>query len=165
MENTNFLKLKEKVAEAERVCGSADHLVSVTYPVVNEAKLLMNGFESLHRALTITISTILQIESCHKRIHISSSPGDNLQTFFNHSASRYGLNEDDIVLIKEMFMISKKHKDSGIEFSKSGKRIIMDDNSKTFELDALRFKKYLQTTRKALSEASRMVDGMLERYK
>ena len=29
MENVDFIKLKENLAEAERVCGSADHLATL----------------------------------------------------------------------------------------------------------------------------------------
>ena len=46
----------------------ADHIISVTYPLVKDPKLLLGVLENIHSALMHCISAILEYDRLFKRI-------------------------------------------------------------------------------------------------
>lgn len=145
----------DKLIQVEKDFGSADHLVYVTYPVVKDAKLLIRGFESLHKALVGAISVILQFEYLYKRVELKADKGENMKTFYAKCAGAYGLDGAGLDLVKEMMFLAKKHKESGLEFSKSGRIIITDDEMGVYELSIDKMKAFIGILKKLLENTNR----------
>tara|TARA_Y100000310_G_scaffold344244_1_gene455950 strand:- start:10464 stop:10949 length:486 start_codon:yes stop_codon:yes gene_type:complete len=143
------------LTEAEELWRSADHLVYITMPVVQDEKLLIRALENLHKSLVLAISTILKFEYLYKRVDLGKDTRKNLDMFFGKCAVRYGLNEKDCELIREIMFLGKKHKESGFEFSKKGKVVILDDSLKTSELDTEKVKSFLSLGKRLLEESNR----------
>ncbi len=118
----------DSLYEAEGLLNSADHLVYVTFPVVKDAKLLLRVLENLNKCAVKAISTILKFEYLYKRVSLSSDSKKNLEVFFSKCAGRYGLGADDKDKIKRIIYLGKKHKQAGVEFPRSGKMVILDDD-------------------------------------
>jgi hypothetical protein len=145
----------DKLIEVERHLVSADHLVYVTFPVVKDARLLIRGFESAHKALVGCISTILKFEYLYKRVELSADNSENLKSFYKKCALSYGLDERGRELVKEMMFLAKKHKESGLEFAKSGRIIITDDELGVYELSSDKMKAYISLLKKLLENTNR----------
>lgn len=117
----------EAVIAAEQAWRAADHVLRVTFPVVQDPKLLLRVLEHLDKALHITISTILKREYIYQRIPLKRSGAENTELFFSSCASLYGVSTADSVRLREVLDLGRRHKASGSEFSQKGKVIILDD--------------------------------------
>ena len=154
MENIHK-KFIDDLIGAEKSWQSADHLIFVTLPVVKDTKLMVRALENLHKTLVLIITTILKFEYLYKRINLTSDTRKNLDLFFSKCSFRYGLGREDIEIIKQILYLGKKHKDSGFEFSKSGKVIILDDSLKQEELTVEKIKKFLDIEKKLLENTNK----------
>jgi len=148
----NFIN---SLIDAEKSWQGADHIAYITYPFVKNPKLLIRALEGIHKSLVLNISTILKFEYLHKRIELSGDTKKNLEVFFKKCSAKYGLNELDSSLINEIMLLGKKHKESGFEFSKSGKLIILDDLQGVFELNLDKIREFLALTKKLLENTNR----------
>lgn len=121
-------KFLENLQEAEKIIKIADHMVYVTFPLVQDKILLLKILSELKIAISKCINSILQYEYLFKRIKLFSNPKQNFRNFQDKCAKRYNITKQEIDLIKELFEIIEKHKQSSFEFKKGDKIVIMTEN-------------------------------------
>jgi hypothetical protein len=143
-----YTEMIDELGEAKSLAESAEHLVSVVLPVVGDNKLLLRALESTNKAVLKNIEVVLKFEHMFKRIDLTKNPGDNLDLFFSRCINRYGLNELEIACLKELLRLGKRHKDSGFEFSRYRKVIIMQDRGEISELRAEKMGEYAKIARR-----------------
>jgi len=154
MENLSIEKrFADALVEAERSWQSAEHVVKVIMPVVKDQKLLLRALETLHKGAVMSISTILKYEYLHKHIQLYKDVQKNMETFFNKCAHKYDLSIDERKTLKKMLILGKKHKESGFEFQKIGKMVILDDNLETTEITRQTIDDFISVLRKLLFNA------------
>tara|TARA_Y100000310_G_scaffold335134_1_gene416436 strand:+ start:507 stop:1004 length:498 start_codon:yes stop_codon:yes gene_type:complete len=151
--------------EAEKLWQSADHLTYVTYPVVKDGKLLIRVLENLYESCRKLISTVLKIEYLYKRVELKKNGEQNLRIFFEKVAERYGLNLEEMSGIREIFALGRKHKESGMEFSRVGKVVILDDDMRVSEISLEKVKSQVQLVKRVLEKVNLKFREGLERYK
>jgi len=122
MENWDF-----KIAEAEKIIRSIDHLIYVVYPLINEPKIFIKCVGELEIAVKKLISVILFYESFFKRIKISENPEKNLQTFFEKCAEKYKISKFQMIQIKDLFELMQEHRKSQMEFMRGENYVIFND--------------------------------------
>jgi hypothetical protein len=128
--------------EAARHLQIADHMTYVTFPLINEHRLLLKIFDEIYRSIIGCINTILNYESMYKRIRLYSEFQDNFDTFIR-IGKNYDLSNEQIKRIKEIIDLNKKHKQSAMEFVRQDKIVIMSDNLGTQIIDLITIKRYL----------------------
>ncbi len=143
-----YTEMIDELGEVKALGESAEHLVSVVLPVVGDNKLLLRALESTNKAVLKNIEVILKFEHMFKRIDLSKNAGDNFDLFFSKCISRYGLNELEISGLREIIKLGKRHKESGFEFSRYRKVIIMQDRGEVSELGAENMAQYARISRK-----------------
>lgn len=147
----DFLSELSRVEQAYQI---AEHLTVVTYPVVKDGKLLLRALEKLSEGITKNISLILRAEYFYRRISLTKDPARNLQAFFDRCAGRYGLEEGEQESVRKILLLQRRHKESGFEFSKSGRVVIMDDFLGTAYLDLEGMKEFLKASKKLLQNTN-----------
>lgn len=147
-------ELTDGLFQIEKNLNTADHLLTVVFPVVKDSKLLINTFEEIHKSVSLNVSLVLKFEYIFKRISLSEDHKKNLQLFFNKCISKYALNQDQAKMLKEIFYLGKKHKESGFEFSRNGKVVILDDELGTFFLTKEKLKDFLTVSKILLSNTN-----------
>ena len=152
MESTGIeKKFVDALVEAERSWQSAEHVVKVIMPVVKDQKLLLRALETLHKGAVLTVSTILKYEYLFKHITLYKDSDKNLDTFFKKCAPKYGLSIEEKELLKKLIVFGKKHKESGFEFSRVGKMVILDDDLTTIEVNRQTIDDFILILRKLLA--------------
>lgn len=136
-------KFKEDLDNAKRNIQIADHLIYITFPLINERRLLLKIFEDIHKSIINCINAVLNYEYLYKKIVLYKDSKENFRTFFNKCAKNYDLNNYQIKKILELLELNKKHKQSAMEFPKKEKIIILSDNLKTEYLNLQKIKDYL----------------------
>ncbi len=150
-------KFRENLNEAVKRLQIADHMTYVTYPLVNERRLLLKIFDEIYKAVINSINTVLNYEYLYKRIVLYQNNGDNLNTFMNKCARWYGLSNQQIKKMKELIELNRRHIQSAMEFVKKDKLVIMNDSLSTQILDIRLIKEYLLLAKEFLMKVNKKV--------
>lgn len=134
-------KLHEYLENAIKHIQIADHMTYVTFPLVNEKRLLIKIFEEIYQALIYLIKQTL----ANKNEQITNTEED-IKKFFI-IIKNFSLNENQIQKIKEIILINQKHKTSPLEFVKKEKIVILSDSLNIEILDIQLIKQYLLVTK------------------
>jgi len=147
-------KFQENLQQAIKNLQIADHMTYVTYPLVNEKRLLLKIFDEIYKSMINCINAILNYEYLYKRIRLYKENNDNLQTFIDKCAKNYGLTNEQIKKIKEIIELNKQHKQSAMEFVKKEKVVILSDNLGTQIIDLQKIKEYLLLAKELLMKTN-----------
>src|SRR4030042_3668759 len=148
-------KFQENLIQAIKNLQIADHMTYVTYPLVNEKRLLLKIFNEIYKSVMGCITAILNYEYLYKRINLYKENEKNMQTFINKCAKNYGLTNKQIKDIIEILETNKQHKQSAMEFVKRNKIVILSDNLKTQTLNIQKIKEYLLLAKELLMNVNK----------
>lgn len=144
---------------AKKSIRLADHMLNVTYKLVNDPKMLLAVMGRINNALSYSIASILHYERLYKRIPPFQ---ENFQSMFNtfkaRCTRRYNINIEYITLIQEISDILKQHKESPVEFRKKDKFVICTDNYRMRIISIDHMKKYIEKTKLFVKESANMVN-------
>ena len=143
-------KVLENLQEAERIIKKIDHLLYVSFPLVQDKKLILNAVIEIKNAVKICINIILQQEYFYRRIKLYNQPSINFKTFEEKCSKRYDIGKQEIKLISELFEISEIYKQSPFEFVKNDKIVILSENSKAYSITLGKAKQFLNMGRDIL---------------
>jgi hypothetical protein len=152
-------KFQENLEAAIKHLQIGDHMTYVTYPIINENRLLIKIFEEIHKSIINCINCILNYEYLYKRIKLYTDNKENLLTFFNKSSKEYGLNNEQIQKIKDIMKIYKKHLNSSMEFVKKDQLVILSDNLQTQTISILKIKEYLLVAKELLMKTKNKINN------
>lgn len=159
-----FVEYRDRARHNIRV---ADHMLTMTYPLVKDPKLLLAVHENIFLALTNAMASVLYYERAFKRIPPFH---DNFSSKFNMFKAkvvpRYNIDLSVVRFIAEVKEVVQDHKDSTTEFSRGGKFVIADRDYKMRALGEKEIKKTLQTAKAVTHELLQLVsknDAMLRR--
>jgi len=142
-------EFEKNFKEAVKHLQIADHMTYVTFPLVNENRLLLKIFDEIYLSIIYCVNTILYYEYLYKRIELYDSYRDNLDTFVR-IARDYNLNHEQVKRITEIIDLNKRHKKSAMEFVRNDKVVIMSDNLGTQIIDIILIKQYLLLAKELL---------------
>src|SRR3989339_632809 len=131
-------KFQELRDIAKKKLHLADHILTQTYPLIQDNKLLLAVVENIFLALTNAMGSILYYERLFKKIPPFH---DNFDSKFNMFRSRvvdsYNIDKEQVKFIQEIKDMIVAHKKSPVEFTKKDKFVICSDdyNIKTITLE------------------------------
>src|SRR3989344_1889151 len=135
------------VKEANKAFETADHLAYVTYPIVNDIKLIALVAENLNTALTKTMEAFLYYDRLYKRVQfIPNDFNSKFELFKTRSAKYHNLSKQNIEIISEIKEFIEERKRSQMEFSRKNSFVLYSNlQVKTMSLDKI--KKYIAQAR------------------
>ena len=72
---------EQNLKEAARHLQIADHMTYVTFPLINDHRLLLKIFDEIYGSIIGCVNAILNYEAMYKRIKLYSGINDNFNTF------------------------------------------------------------------------------------
>ena len=156
-----MVEIKNFLDKAESSLRTIDHLVYITYPLIKENRLLKKILEQIYESATIIIEAILQYEYMYKRIKLYQDKKQNFEIFTNKCAARFNITQEEVVVLKELFNLMEKHKESSFEFTRKDKLVIMSNNLKTESVGLEQVKKYLNILKIILKKAKTLINKPL----
>ena len=136
---------EDSLRNSEKYLINAYHMLNVTFKVIEDKRILLNVIENLYKSLLYGIDSILQYEAVTKKARLFKEGRKNLE-MFKLIADTYGINSTEIRFIDEIFYLTKKHKNSSMEFLKNDKVVILSDND-PYYLQLHTLKQYVGSTR------------------
>jgi hypothetical protein len=134
-------KIHEAREKAKKKIQVADHILSVTYPLVKDTKLLLAVIENIFLAYTNTIASLLYYERAFKRIPPFQENFESKFMMFKETCIfKYNINRSCIADIQDLKNIIIAHKKSPVEFTRKDRFVICSDNYKlkTISIDELK---------------------------
>lgn len=153
-------KIIDTLIESEKHLQSAEHLASEMYELLEDPKILLKALESSHKSIVLSISCILKIEHVEGKLKIGDNSIDNLDMFFEYCANNYIFDKRCADLLKEEMFFARKHRESGLEFTKDGRIIILDDDLRTYILSQEKMMDFVTSGKILLENANLRVKNM-----
>ena len=145
-------KFLENLQEAQKTIQTIDHLVYVTFPLIQDKKILTKILTETKNAITNCISSILQYEYLYKRIELYKDTKTNFNIFIKKCCPYYKITQQEIDLIIELFELVEKHKESITEFIRNQKVIILSENLKTETITIEKIKEFLNLSKEIMKK-------------
>ena len=142
----------EKFQELRNIANKkiriADHMLTQTYPLIGDPKMLLSVLENVFLALTNAMSSILYYERLFKRVPPFQ---DNFDSKFNmfraKITGRYGIERKYVNLIGEVKELIVQHRKSPMEFSRRDKLVICNGDYKMKTITVGNIKEYIHNTK------------------
>ena len=151
-------KFNELMESAEKKLNFADHILSMTYPLVKDPKLLLSVAENLFLAFNYSLTSLLYYERHFKRIPpFQDNFSLKLQLFKDECAERYGIEHEQLKAMQELKEILIAHKKSPIEFPRKESFMIFNESyeAKTLTQDLL--KDYIKKAKLFIKKLSTII--------
>jgi hypothetical protein len=153
-------KFQEARAEAKKRLLLADHMLSLTYPLVKDTRLLIAITENLFLALMNSLAALLYYERAFKRIPPFHDNFDSKFNMFTEEVSKsHNLSRKYAKLLMEVRALLLAHRESPIEFSRNENFVMCTENyknMKTISVDSL--KDYLMLTKQFMKEVEAITE-------
>jgi len=148
----SFQKLQSQAQEKLKV---ADHLVSTTYSLIKEPKLLVSVIENIFNALDLAMTALLEYEKNFKSIPEYKTFTEKMEVFRRKIATKYNLNHDILSFIVDLKKTLDEHKKSSVEFTKKETFVISDND---YNLTTLK----IEDVKKTLTNAKHYVEELFK---
>ncbi len=150
---------KTLLDKVEHSLRTADHMIYITYPLIKENILLKKVIEQLYDIANNIIEAILEYEYIYKRIRLPKK--EESFEIFKKCSDRFDINSEEIEILKELFKIMEKHKESSFEFSRKERLVIMSNNLRTESVGIDQLKKYLNMLKILLKKTKAKINNSL----
>ena len=159
-------KFQESRERALKALRTADHMISVTYGVVKDPKLLLAILENLNVSLQETMNSIIYYDRLFKRIPPFQDTFESRYNAFRlKSARRYSLESEYVTAIAEVKEMLDEHKKSPVEFVRNDKFVICNDSYKMKALSIQDIKKHIARAKIFIQEANIITSKNEELFK
>ena len=150
-----FQEYREKARSKLKI---ADHMITMTYPLVQDTRLLISVMENLFLSLTNSMASVLYYERLFKRIPPFHDNFDSKYNMFRSKVvPRYKIDPSYVQMLNEIKDIIIQHKKSPVEFTRKDMFVIASNtyNLKTISVDQI--KKYIAKSKLFLEEMEQIV--------
>lgn len=144
--------------QALKYFDTADHLAYVTYPLINDVKLLTTIAENLYYSLRSAMEALLYYDRLYKRI---PPIVDNFETkieVFKKCMNRYNLDREALLLIRDLRAILKFREKSPMEFQRKDKYVICSPTYNMRSLTLTKIKNYISTAKPFIHQINRILE-------
>ncbi|MFH1133240.1 MAG: hypothetical protein V1735_02005 [Nanoarchaeota archaeon] len=144
--------------EAEQSLVVADHMLTVTYPLVKDTKLLLNILMNIQQGMVKAMGAILSNERLFKRIPpYGPSFYDQMEVFQARATRRYSLNPEYLKTMKDIHEVLELHKSSPVEFQRQDKLVICSDKYRLSTISVAQLRGNLDLAKLFIADMQRMV--------
>jgi len=150
-----FQEYREKAIRHLKI---ADHMLTTTYPLVKDPKLLLTVLDNLFKSIMCSVNSLLFYERMFKRINIFGESTDERLQIFKHLAQKHQLDPKFMKTIYELKEIMREHKNSPMEFARKDKFIIYTEKQQLKTISQESIKKYVVIARTFAEEIARLTE-------
>lgn len=147
-------KFLSALESASKTLQTADHMIYITFPLIKDNRLLIKIFSEIYSVILAIVNAVLQYDYAYKRIMLYNDAKINFKNFKEKCAPRFGITEEEIVKIIEIFKIMEGHRQSPMEFVRKDKFVILSETLQTDVVTVEKLKGYLFTAKNILQKVN-----------
>ena len=143
---------------ANQKINTSDHLTYITYPTVNENKLMISIVENIFVGMTAGMDALLLYERTFKRVPMYADDfRAKVELLKSHAADRYNLDRKYIIALEDLRMLIEAHKKSTTEISHREKFVIFSDTYQMKALTIENVKSYLALAKSFMDKVNKVL--------
>ncbi|MBT4935304.1 hypothetical protein HOL21_04075 [Candidatus Woesearchaeota archaeon] len=150
---------EESLHNARIQYDAAFHLLNVTYPLINDPKLLPGILTNIFLSLEASMDAILQFERQLKLVPIYNN---NFQSKFNmfryKPVRRHKISQTYIDLIQNLKEMLDLHKKSPMEFQRGNKFVMCDKNYRIQSISTKDIREYCTLTKEFIDTINTIIN-------
>lgn len=151
-------KFQELRDSASKKLQVADYMLTMTYPLVRDPKLLLSVAENLFLAYSYSISSLLHYERLFKRIpSFHDDFNSKLNLFMDRCLEKYGIDSENMRIIIDLREMIVAHKKSPVEFSRKDSFVICDGDYRFRTISPNIIKGYVEKAKLFIRKMSSIV--------
>lgn len=154
----NMENFQEALEKAKRNVHIADHMLTMTWPLVKDPKMLLPIMDNLFLAMANSLSALIYHERYFKRIPpFQDTFMSKFNIFKEKCVPKYGIDKGIAADMLEIKNIICEHRKSPIEFARKDRYVICskDYKMKTISMDDA--KKYLGKAKLFIDEVNNII--------
>ncbi len=137
---------------ARKKAGVADHILTQTYPLVQDPKLLIAVLQNTFEAVEAGIGALLLYEQSVRRLPtVPDGLEPRLSLFRQHVAQRYRIPPAFLRFVGELQEIMREHRQSPVEFVRNNQFVICNESYRIRTLNAEMLKRHVQRAKAFVS--------------
>ena len=151
-------KYLQAIEKSKKDWQLADHMLTVTYPLVKDTKLLLPIIEKIFLSMANAMVAVLYFDRMYKRIPAFT---DTLEGKFNafkqHCVHRHNMDKSYVADMHEIKTIIVERKKSPIEFVRKDRFVICNENYRIRTLSIGDIKSYLSKAKLFIEEMENII--------
>lgn len=137
-------KYEELRQSARKNMQIADHMLTMTYPLVKDPKLLLAVMENIFLALTNSMGSLLHYERIYKRVPpFQDTFVSKFSVFRGKCSRRYGIGDEYLLMMRDIKDMILQHKKSPVEFTRRDSFVICSEDYKMKVVSVEKMKEYI----------------------
>jgi hypothetical protein len=151
-------KYVEHKEEAIKGIKLADHILTVSFPLVQDPKLLKFVLKNVHVAMENTIAMMLSYERTYKRIPPYNENFSGMLRYLKPVLSRYNLSPNYVNFLNEINEYIVDAKKSEVEFIRKEKFVFATKDYDLSTLSATQIKEFLSKAKLFMNQAIGVIE-------
>ena len=149
---------QERLDKAKQNIKIADHMLSVTYPLLKDSKLLLAIVENIFLSYTNSIAALLYYERELKKIPpFTDSFESKFNMFRERCVLKYNIEKSYLMEIHDVWDIIIEHKKSPVEFKRRDSFVICSESYKIKTITVNNIKDYLNKAKVFIGDIDNIV--------
>ena len=145
-------KLQTYIKEADQQIVLANHLLTRTFPLSNDLKILLSVLQVIHSAHEKIFLAVLDNDFLRPKISLTASFIIKFDAFSKLVLDKKLLSKEELNIFKIVEEEWQYHKDSSVEFVKDDNIIMADNNFKLQKINEEKLKDYINKTTNILKK-------------
>ena len=151
-------KFQEVREKAKKNIKIADHMLTVTFPLVKDTKLLLSVIENIFLGYTNAIAALLYYERLFKKIPpFQETFESKFNMFRDRCVKKHNIDKSYIIEVQDIRDIILEHRKSPIEFKRGDKFVICSDDYNIKSVSAQDIKKYVDKAKVFIEQIDTIV--------
>lgn len=151
-----FKELRERAKENIKV---ADHMITMSYSMFKDPKILVSALKTLMKATENSITSMLEYEKLFKNIPVYHESIDvKFDLFKKKIIPKYKLTKNHEKTIKTILDLSNAHKDSSMEFPRKNKFVMCSETYETRTINVNDLKSLIQDVKHLVEDAYKVTE-------
>lgn len=148
-------KFQEARREALRSIQVADHMLTQTFPLVKDTKLLLPVLNHIYSACDSIMGSVLHYDRIFKKIPPFHDTFDSKFHIFQDKSARLNKLERFVPFVRQVKDVVDRHRESSVEFTRNNSFIICDDDFKLRTINVDFLKKMIDNSKSFYREAEK----------
>lgn len=148
-----YLELRENAAKRLHI---ADHMLTMTYPLANDTRLLLSVLENIFLSFTMAMGSILHYEALYKKVPQFEDNFSSKFQVFREYAEKNGIEKEYVAVMALIKNVLAEHKKSPVEFSRKGDFILCNGDYDMHRISVGDLKSYIKKAKSFLEVANRL---------
>lgn len=152
-------KFQEQREKARKTIQLADHMLTMTYPMLKDPKILLSVLDNINNSIDLIISSILELERTFKRVPGYQDNFDSkLRVFREKVMPKYKISQEHLKLILKVRELMLAHKESPVEFTRKNNLVMATDNYEIRTLNDKSLKEIIFKAKVFINEVAKVTE-------